>query len=117
MATTRDQIKALLLREEQERLAAGKAAGHRVEDHQPAEYLTPTGWAWGCTCGKHAGKSSARMSMSHVWFANHVKKLGLPRLNHQGDAHYGKAVYMDGPAKGLTWDEAYARGIDINGGK
>lgn len=115
MPSTRDRIKALLLHEEQERLAAGAAAGNRVEDHQPAMYLTPTGWTWGCTCGQHAGKRSVRMSMIHVWFAAHVKKLGLPRLNHQGDANYKKAVYMDGPAKGLTWDKAYAQGIDING--
>lgn len=116
MSAIRNQIRDLLEKEESERLAAGRASGNRVADHQPAMYRTASGWAWGCTCGQHAGKRSARMSMIHVWFAAHVKKLGLPRLNHQGDGNYAKAIYGDGPAKGLTWDEARAKGIDINGG-
>lgn len=120
MTATRNQIKALLQQEEAERLAAGAAAGHRVPDHQPVELRLPeqyggTRWAIGCSCGQHAPKASARMSARCVWFAGHVKKLGLPRFDHMGDGNYGKAIYAVGPAKGLTWDEAYAKRIDING--
>lgn len=112
---TKAKILALLEEDEKRRLAAGAAAGHKVEDHQPAEYLTPTGWTFGCTCGQHSGKRSARSSTRHVWFAAHVKKLGLPRFFACGSTGYGFPVYQDGPAKGLTWNEAYARGISING--
>lgn len=120
MATTRDKINALLRQEEAERLAAGAAAGHRAQDHQPVNLRLPSQcggrqWAIGCSCGQHAPKASARMSMVCVWFAGHVKKLGLPRFDHCGDGNYGPSTYAEGPAKGLTWDEAYARGIDING--
>ena len=88
----------------------------RTEAHQPTMCRTPTGWAMGCSCGQDPGKRSARASMMHVWFAAHVKKLGLPRFVCVRDGNYGEPVYMDGPAKGLTWDEARARGISINGG-
>lgn len=118
---TRDQIKKLLEQEERERLEVGAKAGNKVEDHQPAEYLLPhpsipgcEAWAIGCTCGAHAVKASARMSMRHVWFGQHVKKLGLPRFVRCGSKLYREAVYMVGAAKGLTWTEAKAKGIDIN---
>lgn len=110
----RAQVAALAAQQERERLAAGAAAGHDVKAHQPAEYLGAGGWLVGCTCGAKPAKASARHSMRLVWFGQHVKALGLPRFAGV-DATYGRAVYMDGPAKGLTWDQAHALGISVNG--
>ena len=42
----------------------------------------------------------------HVPYMNHLRKLGLPIP----DTFY--VTYGYGPAKGLTWDEAKARGIE-----
>jgi hypothetical protein len=111
----RAELRQLLERQETDRLARGAAAGSRLSDHQPAEYREPDGWAVGCTCGAHPGKRSARASTRCTWFTAHVKRLGLPRFVHMGDGNYLPAVYVHGPARGLTWKEAYARGIDING--
>ncbi len=119
--TTRDKIKQLREQEERERLEAGAKAGHKAADHQPAEYLLPhptfpdcATWAVGCICGQHARNASARMSTRYVWFVSHVKKLGLPRFDCCDGKPYGQAVYMVGAAKGLTWDQAIAKKIDIN---
>lgn len=73
------QIEALYQRQEEERLSAGARAGNRVEDHQPKMFRGEGGMVMGCTCGEK-GKRAARMSMMHVWFKAHVKKLGLPQF-------------------------------------
>ena len=94
----------------------------RPEDHKPVYVLAPDkrmpnrkGWAIGCSCGAKPATLSLRISMRLVWFQAHVKKLGLPRIMRLGQDPYGSAVYAEGPAKGLTWEQARSQGIDTNG--
>ena len=104
------QIIALLHEKERLRLAAGAAAGNRAEDHLPVNQQNNLGGNWrhllSCSCGWHPSKPHTRFSTMHVPYMNHLRKLGLPIP----DTFY--VTYGYGPAKGLTWDEAKARGIE-----
>lgn len=80
----------------------------RAEDHRPVEWLNrgPTGLRClnGCTCGWKAKTASPRMSTMWNSHAAHLRAVGAPPLDH-----YGDVVYAEGAAKGLTWNQWYAK--------
>jgi hypothetical protein len=104
------QIQDLLEEKERQRLAAGAAAGNRIEDHQPVYYPAESGnfrHKIGCSC-TWAPKPPTRVSTMHVAYQGHLRKLGLPTYGRM------RVTYGYGVAKGLTYDEAEARGIDLD---
>ena len=103
------QIMDLLREKEHQRLAAGAAAGNRAEGHTAVYQPNTLGGNFrhllSCSCGWRPSKPHTRFSTMHVPYMAHLQKLGLP-IPLQFDTTYGY-----GPAEGLTWDEAKARGI------
>ncbi len=102
------QIMALLEEKERRRLEAGRLAGNRDEDHQPIYYFLPEESSQvGCSCGYRAKKPNQRMSTMFNSYAAHRRHPGLTRMS------YYNPRYTEGPAKGMTWDEAHAAGVEI----
>ena len=106
------QILALYEEKERQRLEAGRLAGHRAEDHQPVFVPDRAGEIRriGCSCSWLPQRNPTRVSMMHVPFMRHLHSLGLPPMDRL------MVRYSYGPAKGLTWDEARARGIEPEAG-
>lgn len=56
-----------------------------------------------CSCGQMKANPAARMSTMNNGHMAHRRRLGLPR------ADYTRTRFGEGPWKGLTWDEWYAK--------
>jgi hypothetical protein len=102
------QIMALLEEKERRRLEAGRLAGNRDEDHQPIYYLVPGAMQQvGCSCGYQAKRPNQRTSTMFNSYAAHRRNLGLARMD------YYDPRYTEGPAKGMTWEEAQKAGVSV----
>ncbi len=101
------EILALLRRKEEMRLAAGRAAGVREQDHR-AVYLERTPHQMtqvGCSCGYRSKTLNQRASTMFNSYMAHRRNIGLPRLD------YYEPIFDCGPAKGLTYEEADIAGL------
>lgn len=102
------QIMELLQEKERQRLEAGRRAGNYEQDHQPVYYVIPGEmYQVGCSCGHRAKKPNLSMNSMFNSYAVHRHHLGLSKLN------YYNPRFTEGPAKGMTWDEAKAAGVDM----
>jgi len=88
------------------------SAADRGGQHAPVTVLNRAGDGirtfTGCVCGEGRPKTPPQsMRTSSTAYLAHLRKLGIRRPDNL--AH---AVYIEGPATGMTWDEWYAETKD-----
>jgi hypothetical protein len=88
-------------------VTTAKPAMPQASDHAPLSVLNRTGAGIRtmivCSCEWMPRKASERGSTMHVAHAAHRRSKGMP------PADYAAVIFGEGPWKGLTWDEWYAR--------